>query len=273
MQELDPRIVTVGIEVNGQLRTYRDLNISAVGTKFGNANQNECEVKISNLDKTTADFILTETSPFNLNKTPKRVIVSAGRVSYGTSQIFIGDIARAAISQPPDVTITLKCLTGNYQKGNTIAVGQPARATLRQVAQQTANSLGLTLNFQAKDKYLANYAYSGAALKQVNRLGQAGLVDAYIDDGQLIVKEMNVPLANSLRVVSMETGMIGIPEMTEEGIKVKFLLDNQTALGGGLRVRSVMYPAANGDYSIYKLGFEITNRDVPFYWVAEGKRL
>ncbi len=66
--------------------------------------------------------------------------------------------------------------------------------------------------------------------------------------------------------------MIGIPEFTEQGIKVKMLLDNQTKLGGGLRITSSIYPAVNGDYVIYKLGFDIATRDTPFYYIAEAAR-
>ena len=66
--------------------------------------------------------------------------------------------------------------------------------------------------------------------------------------------------------------MIGIPEFTEQGVKVKFLVDNQTKLGGGIEIRSVQYPATNGQYSIYKLGFQIASREQPFYYIAEAAR-
>jgi hypothetical protein len=271
--ELDLRIITVGIEVNGNTKYYSDFNISIVGTKYANENQNECEIKISNLDKTTSDFILTETSPFNLNKTPKRVIVQAGRASYGVSTIFRGDVASSVISQPPDTTITLKCLTNNFDKGNIIARNQAGVASLKNISTQVAKDLNLKLNFQATDKTITNYTYTGAALKQVENLGSAGFVSAYIDDGQLIVKNLNLPLTNSIRIVDINNGMVGIPELTEEGVKVKFLLDNQTQLGGLLRVRSIINPGANGDYVIFKLGFELATRDVPFYYTAEAKRV
>ena len=111
MPEIDPRIVRVSIEVNGALKVYEGLDIHVSGTKYGNSNQNECEVTIANLQKETRDYILTETSPFNTNKKPKKIIVEAGRVSYGPTQIFVGDITNSTVSQPPDITLKVKALT------------------------------------------------------------------------------------------------------------------------------------------------------------------
>lgn len=269
---IDPRIVRIGIEVNGVIKYYEELNIHITGTKFANANQNECEVKISNLDKATRDYILTETSPFNQNKTPKRLIVEAGRVSYGTTQIFIGDIISSGISMPPDLTITLKAVTGNYQKGNIIARTEPATRSLRKISEGVASDLGVSLDFQAQDKNIANYAYSGAALKQIEKLNENSEITAYLDDGVLVVKDFNAPLNGKTRILDLESGMIGIPEISEQGLKVKFLLDNKTTLGGALDVTSQIYPAVNGTYVIYKLNFDIANRSEPFYFIAECKR-
>lgn len=272
MNEIDPRIVRLSVEVNGQMKVYEGLNITATGCKFANANQNECEVKITNVDKATADFILTETSPFNANRTPKRFIIEAGRESYGYSRIYAGTVASAVPSQPPDITLTLKALTGNHKKGDVIARNQPGQASLRRIAGQVATDLGVSLTFQAEDKQIGNYNYTGGALKQVDKLGEAGMVDAYVDDDSLIVKDSNAPLLNQVRVLNIDTGLVGIPEITEHGVKVKYMLDNTSVLGGALRIESKIYPTVNGDYIIYKLGFDIASRDTPFYWIAEAKR-
>ena len=272
VQSIDPRVIEISFEVNGKTKTYTGLNIYATGMKYANSLQNECEIKISNLDKQTRDYILTETSPYNLNRTPKVAIVRAGRESYGTSTIFRGNIVDSTPSQPPDITVTLKCLTGNFGKGNIIARNQPNTATLNQIAKQISQDLNLTLNFQAQDRNIANYSFTGPALKQVDGLGELGNINAYVDDDSLIVKDANAPLVGQIRVLNVDSGMIGIPEINERGIKVKYLLDNTSRLGGALRVQSQLYPAANGDYTIYKLGFEIATRDTPFYWIAEGRR-
>lgn len=248
------------------------MYIKATGTKYANANQNECEIKIANLTKATRDFILTETSPFNKNATPKSVTISAGRQSYGVTRIFTGDVITAVSSQPPDIFVTLKCLTANYTKGKLVSRNHPAQTPLSTISKQVANDLNLSLDFQASDKEIGNYNFTGGALKQVDELNSTGTVSAYVDDGRLVVKDISLPLVNRVTIVNLDTGMVGIPELTEQGIKVKFLLDGQTTLGGLLRVTSKLNPAANGDYVIYKLGFEITNREEPFYWIAEGVR-
>lgn len=303
--ELDPRIIRVSIQVGEILKIYEGLAVSATGCKYANANQNECEIKISNLDKETRNYILTATSPFNTDRTPKKVILEAGRVSTGTFKLFVGDIvcsspvhqssknndpnqrgpstgdsksgagsqtSGASTAQPPDITVTIKALTGDYLKGDVIATNQPAITPLSKIAKSVADQNGLSLNYQATEKNIANYSFTGGKLNQVDKLGECGC-DAYVDDENLIVKDTNVPLTGVLRKLDLTNGMIGIPEITEQGIKVKFLLDNQTTLGGALQITSKFYPALNGIYVIYKLSFEIANRDTPFYFIAEAKRI
>lgn len=272
VSKLDPRIIRVSIEINGELRTYEDLWITASGTKFANPLQNECEVRIANLAREVREFLLTETSPFNTNKTPKRIIIEAGRQSTGTFRLFEGDITECSPSQAPDITLTIKAKTGQFSKGNVIAKSHAAQTPLSRIAQGVADSLGLTLVFEAKDKNVANYSFTGAALKQVEKLAQAGDVNAYVDDRKLIVKDFNEPLRGISHVLSEQTGMIGIPELTEQGVRVKYLLDPQSQLGGALELKSAINPAMNGEYTIYKLSFEISSRDTSFYSIAECKR-
>lgn len=270
--ELDPRLLRISIEINGQLKSYEDLDMSASGTKYANANQNECEVKISNLDQATRDYLLTETSPFNKNKTRKILRVEAGRVSTGYSLVFQGDITNAVGAQPPDITLTLKAAAGDYAKGQIVSRSQAGVVPLRNIAARIAQDLGLSLSFQAAPKQVSNYSFTGSAAKQVELLGRLGRMNAYVDDAALVVKDWNKPLADRVREVNLDTGMIGIPEFTETGIKVKLLFDNQTVLGGALRVTSRLNPAANGLYTVAKLGFELASRDTPFYFIAEATR-
>jgi hypothetical protein len=271
MSQFDQRIVRVSIEINGQLKVYQDLQIEASGTKYANEIQDECEIKITNIDKETMNYILTETSPFNKNKTPKSIKVEAGRESYGVTTIYEGDIITAVPSQPPDIQLTLKSLTKNFQKGNIVNSTQPGISPLSVIAKNVADNMGTSLDFQATDKNINNYTFVGCSIKQVEKLNRMSLINAYVDGNVLFVKDLNKPLQNVEAIVNINTGMIGIPEITEQGIKVKMLLDGRLKVGGLMKVNSIIYPQVDGEYVIYKLGFQISNRDVPFYWIAEGK--
>lgn len=271
MQTLDERILEVSIQVEDNIRTYKDLYISASGVKYGNSNQNECTVTIKNLKKEVRNQILTETSPFNDAQTRKTLSISAGRKSSGKFLVFSGDIVDSNVGQPADIPIVLKASTGSFDKGNVIARNAASNANLSQISKNVADDLDLTLVFEADDKQIENYNFNGGALGQVKKLGDAG-TDAYVDNGNLVVKNPNQELSNVITVLNKGSGMVGIPETTEQGIKVKFLVTTPVSVGGLLRVESEIYPQASGDYVIYQLGFELANRETQFYWIASAKR-
>ena len=79
MANLDNRRVRLGIEVGNSIKYFEGLNIYASGTKYASGIQNEIDVKITNLSKADRDYIMTETSPYNKNRTQqKKLILEAG---------------------------------------------------------------------------------------------------------------------------------------------------------------------------------------------------
>lgn len=277
MGQLNPRIVRVGIEVSGNIQVYEDLDISVRGTKTANPIQNTCEITVSNLAKATRNYLLTETSPFNANRTPKRVFVEVGRRGVPgdagwVSRIFVGEIVATSPSQPPDIGLTFKAKTGNFSKGLVVSRSGRAQQSLSSLAAQVADDLGLALDFHATDRQVANYSFTGAALKQVEALERSGHVDAYVDDDTLVVKDANRPLPARSHKLSPESGLIGAPEATERGVRATFFLDEDTVLGGALSLTSPLTPSLDGEYTIYGLEFVAQSRGQAFYWIAQASR-
>jgi len=275
MMKVDPRRIRIGIEVSGQINWYerdpvtgRSLNIKVSGTKFANPLQNECTATISGLSTRTRDYILTETSPFNSNRTPKRLIVEAGRISTGVFRLFIGDINSAEPSSPPDVNVVLKAKTQSAQAGNIVAVSGQALAKLSAVSQRVAQEIGLGLDFQALDKNISNFSFTGAALKMVDLLQQAGNVRAFIDDESLIVKDYGKALTNRIKILNIDSGLVGIPKPTEKGADLTWLIDSESLLGGMVRLESKFNKPMNGDYVIDQLKFDIASHDDPFFYTG-----
>lgn len=272
MDRIDPRVIRVSVEIDGQFTVFEDLDITAKVQKTANPLQNTCEVTITNLNRDTRNYLLTELSPFNRNRRPKRVIIETGRVSRGVTRIFYGEVTAASPTQPPDIGLTLKSQTGQHAKGKIISRSGAAKHSLKALSGGVATDLGVSLDWQATDKTVANYAFNGAALRQVDALAASGRVDVFVDDQTLVVKDRAVPIKGRTVSISQESGMIGIPEVTERGVKAKMLADVQVVVGGGLEIVSVLNPALNGLYTVYGLEYEVATRQEPFYVTADARR-
>lgn len=264
----DIRRIRFGVEISGRINWYEGLRVRAGGTKFANAQQNECTLTVSGLSMSTRDHLLTETSPFNSNRTPKRLIIEVGRVSTALFRIFIGDIVSAEPSAPPDVDVIIKAKTQSAQAGNIVAIASGPISKLSAISQRVADEIGLGLDFQALDKNISNFSYTGAALKMVNLLQDSGGVRAFIDDETLIVKNYGSALSGRIRILGADTGMVGIPKATEKGLDVTFLIDSESLLGGMIRLDSKMNKSLNGDYVIDQLKFDVASHEDPFFYSA-----
>ncbi|WP_321157710.1 baseplate hub protein [Providencia stuartii] len=270
---IDLRRIRLGIEVNGRLQWYEGLLVRASGTKYANPLQNECTVNIDGLNSATRNMLLTETSPYTKAKKPHRLIVEAGRASTGVFRIYVGDIVSAEIASPPDVTLTLKAKTNNATARDIVSSSGSAMSKMSELAKNIAQDCGVRLDFQATDKNIANWYFCGSALKQVERLQDAGNVKAFIDDDTLYVKDRDKALNGRLRILNQKSGMVGIPKATEKGVDVTYLIDGESSLGGMLRLESKFNSALNGDYIIEQLKFDIASHDDAFFYQASCKRV
>lgn len=270
---LDLRRIRVGFEINDQAQFYEGLRVRAQGTKLSNPTQNECVVTISNLKRETRDYILSETSPFNDNPTPKRLILQVGRQSYGLFTLFIGDITSSVQSGPPDLDITVKAKTTSSQSVNVVATSSTATTKMSDLARKIATDNGVALDFQATDKNIANYQHTGSALAQVAKLEKFGGVRAWIDDETLIVTDKDKPTSGDLLILSQNTGMVGVPKLDERGVVVTFLAIPEAKLGGAIRIDSSLNPALNGDYRVDQLKFDVSSHDNQFFYTAKAVRI
>lgn len=270
---IDQRRIRIGVEINGQFQFYEGLRTRANGVKHSNALQNECTVSINGLNAATRNYLLTETSPFNDNRTPKRLTVEVGRESSDLFLIYVGDIVSAEIGAAPDVEMIIRAKTNNANAGKVVVQNSDALSRLSEIAQQVAINNDVRLDFQATDKNIANYSYSGAASRQIAQLAQTGRVQAYVDDRTLYVKDQNLPVTNRRRILNINSGMVGIPQPTEDGISVSYLVDGESDLGGQLTIESLVNESLNGDYVIGKLEFEVSNVEDAFFYTALCTRL
>jgi hypothetical protein len=269
----DDRLVSVSfVLANNQIITYNeDFWISAFGTKYQNWNAGDCEVRLDNIDLVTRNNIITQTSPLNPQRAPVQMQLLAGRKSLGAFVMFQGGVIATNPTQPPDIGLVARSLTLSLQLANIVNTTMPSTTNLSTISQQVANQLGVRLDFRATDKQVDNYSFTGAALKQVGKIADAGNYVAFVDGDTLVVLDNGQPRNAAPIQINSSTGMLGVPEITESGVRVRVLINGQIRVGDQIQVTSDINPAANGLYNIFLLHFEVASRETPFYWNIEAK--
>lgn len=275
---IDPRIVRLGIEVGGNIKWYEDLAIYAKGVKFTSPNQGQATITILNINKATREYLMRVANPFNRSEVKKSVVLEVGRESYGTTTLYTGDIFRVAPTQKPDLGIVIRCVTGQFNKGRIISTSAPATSKLSSIAAGVASANSLGMSFEVTDRNIANYSFTGSPDAQIKKLAELASADVYQDNGILYVKPVGIPKTGAtIRVLNKKTGMVGIPEGTENGVKVTMLFDPVTQVGSQIDLESEINPVLNGSYCVYKLDFDISNNipeeTSPFYLIAEANRI
>lgn len=269
---LDPRRLKVTISLSGELKVYEKLAISVKGTKFTSELANSCEIRIANIDKPTRDKLVTEGTPYAATLPLKNsILIEAGRESVELHQVYVGDITTATITQAPDIWLVMRSLTGKQRKTETGILSLTATTKFSEIAKQIAQMLDIPLTFTAPDKNVANFSYSGSLESMVGALGRISLnVDAYVDDDRLIIKPRFESVGSDILDININTGLVGIPEFVGLGIRCAVLLSSEIRLGQRIRLSSLVYPAIDGEYVIFKLGFDLATRDSPFFYIIEA---
>lgn len=266
----DNRLLKLDVALDGQTVSYeQDFYIYASGTKYTNGNIGEAIIRIDNISKVTRNLLITKTSPWVQPRKYVNITLSAGREGGGLFVLFQGQAFACNPTQPPDIGLIFKSLTQSFMLGNIGAFGAQNITSLKLISQKVADDIGVTLDFQATEKNVENYSFNGAALKQVQKLNQIGGVSAFVDNGKLIVLNSQTPRKSAKVLVNSNTGMIGVPEITEVGVRVRMLISNEIKVGDPVTIKSEINPAASGDYYIFKLAFEVASWEPPFYWIMD----
>lgn len=269
---INPRIVTVGVEAEGDFQLFEGLDIRAQGQKFAGPESNTCVVQISNLTRTQKNWLLTVASPLTTSQQPDRkpvlVTLSVGRENdFQPFLLFQGYCWASRVTMPPDIGVVLTSTTNNLQASSMQPQNLGALTSLQTIAAQIASQYGLTLNFTASPKQIANFHYTGGLQTALNKLAKCGGIRVQCNHSILSVYDIGSTVGGAQPfLLNTSTGMVSIPEVTESGIKTMCLIRPEPQIGGPITIQSVVNPAANGAYYISCMNYHVTNRDDPFWY-------
>lgn len=249
------------------------LDMRVRGKYFAGSTMGQAEIKISNMTRQQRNNLITMATPIipvNANRTPAYVTVDAGRDSYGVFRLFEGTCWAAAVTQAPDMTLTLSSLTNSIQSSTVGVTTEGILTPLSVIVQKIAALYKWTPKFMVKnDRQIANFQFTGSGQTAINKLEEIGNVNVFLVNGVLTVIDRG-SFVGPPAPINLQSGMVGVPQANEWGIQVKTLIRPDIQLGGAVQVMSQTNPACNGTWTIKQLGFEVTNRDDPFWYDILG---
>lgn len=272
---MDKRVVIVEFATaDGNLKRLEGIECRFNIQKLMSAAMNKAKISIANLAKSDIDYLTTYTSQFIAIGQRKTLKVYAGYESTGVSQIFAGDIVRAMPTMPPDIWLNCEALSGYYANKTPISQTLAGDTPVQSVCEQTANFLGLSLNFEATlEKYIPNFNFTGNQYKLIKQLNELGGLVAYEDDGVLNVLDNGKPsTASGERYITETSGMVGIPKPDYLGVELTLLLDNSLRIGEKIYLESQSIPSCSGQYFIYALNHTGDLRGHDFYTKIKARR-
>ena len=239
--------------------------------KPGEPDQNKATVELYNIsmdamrDMTTLSF-----KPLQTKK--NLIVIYAGDETEGMNLCFAGEIdtAYADFSGAPTIKMHIEAAAGSYpslKASPPIAVkGSQSAASL---IEQFAKESGYTFLNNGVTSSVKNAVLNGSPIQKARTV--AGMVgcELIIDDNQIKIQPYDKGLDQGNAVLmSKDSGMLGYPTFTSEGISLKCLYNPDLQLGGMIEVKSIV-PGAEGKWKITKLSHSlVANSNAPADWFS-----
>lgn len=230
------------------------LPVSVTVTKQGGEAKNKASVTVDNLKLETATQLTT--LAFKRLETYNNVIqIDAGSQGAELSTIFIGEITSAVPQFNSDDKLSLKieALAGYYPalipstptsvQGNT---------TVEKLMKQFADEAGYSFENKGITASIANSVFIGSPVEKAKTLARQADIDLLIDDNKFTIQPFEAPKDGQIPLLSKNTGLVGYPSFSNEGINCKSVFNDKLKVGSYFKLESIL-PHASGEWQITKV--------------------
>ena len=238
----------------GSEKVINGLPVRVRISKPGGKDKNKAKIGIGGM--AYADMEQLTTLAFRPLQTDKNLIaVYAGDAESGLSQVFSGEIttASADFNRAPDPVFNIEAMAGYYPA--LIAAGPQSVAGTMSAADfiaMQAQAAGYSFDNQGVTSQIKDCIFNGSPVQKAQSCAAQVGATLLIDDNAFILLPPGQARKGDAVVLTPQTGMIGYPTFSSDGIEVTAVFDPAFQLGGLIQVESVV-PKASGVWRITKL--------------------
>ena len=275
------RVVEVNVSGKSGSLTVRDLRIDFEVAKGIGSKQNTATISIWNL---------TASHRKQMGEEFDKIELKVGYKNGPLSTIFKGNIRDVThTKETADVKSAMECGDGDeaFSKG-AVSKTFPAGTKPKEIVDYLASEMpgaakGEMKGIDELPAYKRPVTLFGWSWSEMDKLGREHGFYWSIQNGQVEAVK-NDQVLQGTTVLSSETGMLSIPEITDKGVKIKALLNPNVAPGRQIDVRSDFLDEESGRdkrktdqgggiFRVADVTYSGSTRDVDFYVEAEASRV
>lgn len=239
-------------------RIIEGLATSVNITKNGLPEKSTADVTISNLAMKDMER-LTFLAFRPLQSRKNKIMIEAGNLGEELSLAFKGDITSAYpdFSSAPDVQMHIEAMTAGWSlqvaESPTSVDGE---AEVAKLISQFATDAGFSFVNNNITASVKNTTYTGSPVQKAQQCANEVGIELIMDDDTWTIQQWGTPRGDAV-LLTPETGLIGYPSFTQDGISCKSFYNPHLSLGGQVKVESIV-PRATGYWKITSLSHSLT---------------
>lgn len=242
-------------------KSFEGLETSVSIEKPGLPDQNKASVTITGMS--LDDMRQLTMLAFKPLQSQKNLIaIYAGDAEQGMTQCFAGEItsAFADFQSAPTIKMNIEAAAGAYaalKAESPIAVkGQQTAASL---IEQFAKDAGYSFENKGVNSSVKNAVFNGSPIQKAYAVARQVNAELIIDDNKFILLPFDKGRQEEGNAVLLtpQTGMIGYPSFSNDGVSVECFYNPALELGGMVKIESIV-PGASGVWKIVKLSHELS---------------
>ena len=187
--------------------------------------------------------------------------IYAGDDVEGYSQIFAGTITSAAadFNTAPNLKLKIDARLGFY--GSVTAQGQNVVSGTQPVSsfiEKQVKAAGLAFKNEGVSATVRNAVFSGSPIAQARQAAAQVGAELVIDDGEAVLIPSGAARKGNVPVLSAQTGLLGYPVMTSNGIEIRAVFNPDFRFAGLVELKSAV-PRVSGQWRIIKLSHSLSS--------------
>lgn len=219
-----------------------------------------CRLRVYGIERFTMDR-LTVINYQNLDFLRNTVLVEATDEDGQFNSIFFGEIysAQPDFSGAPDVPFVCEALSGLVGTLAPAASGTyPGAQQVSAIMSRLARELGLTLEDNGVTTTVTDQVLVGSPLDKVKQLAEAARIQFWYapEQGVLAIAPMGIARRGNPVSYNFNTGMVGFPTKTHNGVNFTALFTPAAFHGGQVFIESDV-SACNGEWYIVSMSHRL----------------